>query len=178
LCVNSDFGASLGIQESHPDHIFILTTNRAVMNIDEDASSPQTTKLNFKRHTCKSEMNRSREQCFEDMHREALPNKRARKNISQIKETILLNETGLSSVAVYERALEEARKALIHVSALNRLGNSHYEKHRLDTALNCYKEGHQVLLHSCHPNIMVTLHKIAQIDRDQGDFEAALLEYG
>ena len=72
---------------------------------------------------------------------------------------------------MYEKALKVARMSLgcFHpdiTSILNKLGNLLYKMNNHERALKYYMEGfnvEQVVLHPCHPCILVTIMNIAQI---------------
>ena len=74
------------------------------------------------------------------------------------------------ALGLYQQALTAARASLgIHAetaSIFNKLGNLYYENQDFDHAIEMYEQGLEVeraVLHSLHPNIVVTLSNLGQV---------------
>jgi tetratricopeptide (TPR) repeat protein len=74
------------------------------------------------------------------------------------------------ALALYKQALAAAKTSLgVHAetaSIYNKLGNLFYEHQDFDNAIDMYEQGLEVersVLHSLHPNIVVTLSNLGQV---------------
>lgn len=77
------------------------------------------------------------------------------------------------ALGLYQQALTAARASLgVHAetaSIFNKLGNLYYENQDFDNAIEMYEQGLEVeraVLHSLHPNIVVTLSNLGQVRID------------
>jgi tetratricopeptide (TPR) repeat protein len=91
----------------------------------------------------------------------------------------------LSKNHVAEESLQVGRAALgtYHseiAMLLNRIGNFHFEREDLDSAIRAYHEGLEIerkVLEPDHPNIIVTLSNLGEIHRQRSEWRAAIRLY-
>lgn len=90
------------------------------------------------------------------------------------------------ALTMYQEALEAAQLVTgtsFHgdiSSTLNEIGSVYYELHDYTMAQKYYNESlkiEQILLGLCHPHVLITLLNIAQIHRQKGEFDVALLYF-